>query len=98
GADVVHEKPVDRTDQQLGRHVGEEEVGVPGLEAAVAADVEVPTVPGGDDAEVLAARLGALPGAAGHRGLHLVRGAQPAVAQLQLDGQADRVLYPVPAP
>src|SRR5205085_5117555 len=82
----------------VGRYVGEEQVGVPGPEAAVAADVEVPAVLRRDDAEVLAARLGALPGAAGDRGLDLVRGAQAAVPQFQLDREADRVLHAVPAP
>ena len=78
--------------------VGEEQVGVPGPEAAVAADVQVPALLGGDDAEVLAARLGALAGAAADRRLDLVRGAQPAVAQLELDGEPDRILYAVAAP
>src|SRR5207248_7673187 len=39
GADVVHEEPVDGADQHVGRYVGEEQVGVPRAEAAVAADV-----------------------------------------------------------
>src|SRR5699024_319840 len=59
---------------------------------------EVPALVGGDHTDVLAARLGALPGAAGDAELELVRGTQPAVAQLQLHGQADRVLHPVAAP
>ena len=54
-----------------------------GREPAVAADVEVPALLGGDDAEVLAPGLGALAGAAGHGRLELVRRAQPPVAQLQ---------------
>ena len=82
----------------LGVQIGEEQVGVPGPEAAVAADVEVPAVLGGDDAEVLAPGLGALAGAAGHRRLDLVRCPQSAVAQLECDGEPDRVLHPVAAP
>ena len=74
------------------------QLGVAGPEAAVAADVEIPALLGGDDADVLAAGLGALAGAAGHARLDLVRRAQPPVAQFQRDGQADRVLHAVPAP
>ena len=69
-----------------------------GREAAVAADVEVPAVVGGDHADVLAAGLGALPGAAGDAELDLVRRPQAAVAQLEVDGQPDGVLDAVPAP
>ena len=67
-------------------------------EAAVAADVEVPAVVGRDDADVLAAGLGALARAAGDAQLDLVRGPQPPVAQLQRDGEADGVLHAVAAP
>ena len=77
---------------------GQQQVGVPRPEAAVAADVEVPAVVGGDDADVLAPCLGAFAGAAGHPGLDLVRRADAPVPQLQLDRQRDRVLHPVAAP
>jgi hypothetical protein len=55
------------------------------LHAAVAGDVEVPAALGGDDADVLALRLGALTRAAGHRELDLVRRAQALVAILEID-------------
>ncbi len=64
GADVVHEEPVEVADQRLGVEVAGEQLGVARRRAAVAADVEVPALLGRDDAEVLAARLGALAGAA----------------------------------
>ena len=60
--------------------------------AAVAADVEVVTLLGGDQAEVLALGLGALADAARDGPLQLVRGPEPAVAQLDPDGEPDRVL------
>ena len=66
--------------------------------AAVAGDVQVPAVLGGDHADVLALRLGAFPGAAGHAHLDLVRRAQAPVALLQQDRHPDRVLHAVPAP
>src|ERR1044072_1911773 len=69
-----------------------------GEEAAVAADVEVPPVLGGDHPEVLAPRLRALAGAPGHPGLDLVRRPQPAVTHVQLDRHGARVLHAVPAP
>ena len=69
-----------------------------GLEAAVAAHVEVPAELGRDDPDILAAGLGALSGAAGHPELELVRRAQPAVAQLQVDRHGDGVLHAEPAP
>ncbi len=71
---------------------------MPGPEAAVAADVQVPADLGGDDAEVLGPGLRALAGAAGHPALELVRGAQAPVAELELDRETDRVLHAVPAP
>ena len=60
-----------------------EKLGVPRGEAAVAPDIDVPSVVGGDDPDVLAAGLGALARAPGHAQLDLVRAAQPAVAQLR---------------
>ena len=53
--------------------VGGQQVGVPRLGPAVAADVQVVPLLGGDQAEVLALRLGTLADAAGHRRLDLVR-------------------------
>ena len=82
----------------VGVEVLREQLRVPGREAAVAADVEVPALVGGDDADVLAAGLGALAGAARDAELDLVRRAQPAVAQLERDRQAHRVLHAVAAP
>src|SRR5690606_10051777 len=66
--------------------------------AAVAADVEVPAARGGDDTEVLRLGLRALALTAGDRRLEFVRGAQPAVAQLQVDRHAYGVLDAVAAP
>ena len=57
--------------------VGGEQVGVPRPGAAVAADVEVVALLGGDQAEVLALGLGALADAARDGPLQLVRGAEP---------------------
>ena len=68
------------------------------LHAAVAADVQVPALLGGDHADVLALRLGAFARAAGHGELELVRRAQALVAVLQLDRQAHAVLHAVAAP
>ena len=69
-----------------------------GVRAAVAADVDVPALLGGDEAEVLALRLGALAHAAAHRALELVRRANALVAVLDADGEGGRVLHAVAAP
>ena len=98
GADVVHEVAVDVPDQGLLVQVLGEELGVRRLEAAVAADVEVPALVRGDHADVLAAGLGAFAGAAGDAHLQFVRAAQAAVAQLQRDREGDGVLHPEAAP
>src|SRR5258706_2846552 len=71
---------------------------MPRFHAAVAADVQVPALLRGDDADVLALRLGAFARAAGHRHLQLVRRAQAAVAGLDADRHAHRVLHAVAAP
>src|SRR2546427_10376361 len=63
-----------------------------------AADVKVPALLGGDDAHVLALRLGALARAARDRHLHLVRRADAAVAVLERDRHRHRVLHAVAAP
>ena len=78
--------------------VGRQQVGVPRLGAAVAADVEVVALLGGDQAEVLALGLGAFADAAGDGGLDLVRRADAAIALLDADGEADGVLHAVAAP
>lgn len=57
GADVVHEEPVEVAHQRLGVEVAGEQPGVDRGGAAVAADVEVPALLGGDHAEVLAPGL-----------------------------------------
>src|SRR5581483_12291801 len=98
GADVEHQEPVGEGDQRLVVEVPGEELRVARLHAAVAADVEVPALLRGDDADVLALRLGAFARAARHGHLQLVRGAQAAVAGLQADRHRDRVLHPVAAP
>jgi hypothetical protein len=68
-ADVEHEEPVEVADECLGVEVDRELRGVRRAEAAVAADVEVPALLGGDDAEVLAPGLGTLAGTAAHAAL-----------------------------
>src|SRR5690606_21553056 len=98
GADVEHEHAVDGADQGLVIQVGGEQLGVARTHAAVAADVQVPALLGGDHADVLALRLGALAGAAGDAELDLVRRAQALVAILQGQGHADAVLHAVAAP
>jgi hypothetical protein len=65
-----------------------EQLGVARLHAAVAAHVQVPALFGGDDADVLALRLGAFARAAGDAELDLVRRAQALVAVLERDRQA----------
>ena len=98
GADVVHHVAVDVADERLVVEVAREQLRVRRLEAAVAADVEVPALVGGDHAHVLAAGLGALAGASGDAELELVRRAEAAVAQLELHRHRDRVLHAVAAP
>jgi hypothetical protein len=85
-------------DEGLVVEVGGEQVGVAGVGAAVAADIEVPAGLGGDHPDVFGAGLGALPGAARHGGLDLVGRSQAPVAQFDLDGHAHRVLHAVAAP
>src|SRR5882762_6566597 len=98
GADVEHEKTVDEPDERLVVEVARQQVGVPRLHAAVAAHVQVPALFRGDDAHVLALRLGALARAARNRHLHLVRRADAAVAVLDVDRHRDRILHAVAAP
>src|SRR4051812_22493312 len=71
---------------------------MPGLHPAIAADVEIPALLGGDDADVLALRLGAFARAARHGHLDLVRRAQAAVAVLDVDRHRHGVLHAVAAP
>src|SRR5262249_47403710 len=78
--------------------VGREQLGVARLRAAVAADVKVPALLDGNDAEVLALGLGTFADAAGDRGLQLVRGTQPLVAVLDADREADGILHAESAP
>lgn len=77
GADVVREEAVDHRDERRVVEVLGEQLGVPGREAAVAADVHVPPLLGRDHAHVLAARLGTLARTARDTDLELVRRAQP---------------------
>ena len=68
------------------------------LHAAVAADIKIPAVFGGDNADILALRFGAFTGAAGHREFDFMRGAQALVAVFQLYRQPDAVIDAVAAP
>ncbi len=98
GADVEHQEAVEVPDQRRLVEIGGEELGVLRLHPAVAAEIEIVALLGGDDAEVLTLRLGALARAARHGGLQLVRRAQPLVAVLEPDGEGDRVLHAEAAP
>ena len=98
GADVEAEEAVDVADQRLLVEVRGEQFGMTRRRATVTGDIEVPAVLRGDDADVLAAGLRALAGAAGDTHLELVRTAQAAVAQLQVHGETDRILLAVAAP
>ncbi len=98
GRDVVHQEAIDVLERRLLIDVGRQQVGVPRLGAAVAADVEVVALLRGDQAEVLALGLGALADAAGDGHLDLVRRADALVAVLDANGEADGVLHAVAAP
>ena len=66
--------------------------------AAVAADVEVPAVLGGDHADILALGLGAFTGAAGDGELELVRGTQALVTVFQRQRHRHAVLHAIATP
>src|SRR5699024_2884080 len=70
-ADVEDEEAIDAPLERLVVEVLDEQLGVGGLGAAVAADVEVPPAVGGDHADVLRLGLGALARAAGDADLDL---------------------------
>ncbi len=97
-ADVEHQKAVNQGDQRRIVETRGEQIRMARPHAAVATDVEIPADLGGDDADVLALRLRALSGAAGHGELELVRRPQALVAVLNGDGHADAVKYAVAAP
>src|SRR5882762_6618168 len=98
GADVEHQEAVDVLDEGPVVEVRGEEVRVARFHAAVAAHVQIPALLSGNDAHVLALRLGALARAARDRHLHLVRRADAAVAVLDVDRHRDRILDSVTAP
>src|SRR5690606_6608174 len=98
GAPVEHEEAVDQADQLVLLQTGGDQLGVARLHAAVAADVDVPALGGGDHAHVLALRLGAFARTAGDAELDLVRRAQALVAVLQFDREAHAVIHAVAAP
>ena len=75
-----------------------EQVGVARLGAAVAADVEVPALFRGDDAEVLALGFGAFADASRHGRFDFVRRPDALVAVLDADREAHRILNAVTAP
>ena len=90
---VVHHHAVDVLDGLFVGDVRHEERGVLRRGAVVAADVEIPAVGGGDQADVLALGLGTLAHAARDAHLPLVRSAEALVALLDAVGHADRVLH-----
>src|SRR6185437_605144 len=96
--DVVHQKAIDVLDAGFGVEVGGEQVGMAWLGAAVAAHVEIPALLRGDDAEVLALRLGTFADTAGYRRLDLVRRTNALVTILDADGEADRILHAITTP
>mmetsp|Transcript_3581 Transcript_3581/g.6125 ORF Transcript_3581/g.6125 Transcript_3581/m.6125 type:complete len:655 (+) Transcript_3581:123-2087(+) len=95
---VVHEEAVQVLDGRVLVDGGGEQVPVAGLDAAVAAHVQVVARLGGNEPKVLALRLRALARAAGDRALQLVRRAEALVPVLHADGKAHGVLLPVAAP
>ena len=97
-ADVVHQKPVDVPDGRFFVEIGGQQFGMARLGAAVAADVQVIAVLGGDQADVLGLSLGTFAHAARDGHFDLVRRANPLVAVLDADGESDRVLHAVAAP
>src|SRR5260370_30451094 len=72
-SDVEHQEAVEVSNGGRGIDVRGEKIGMPRLHAAVAANIDVPTLLGGDDSEVLALRLGALAHATADGALELVR-------------------------
>src|SRR5580704_4342948 len=66
--------------------------------AAVAADEQVPSSLGGDEAEVFALGLGAFAGAAAYGALQLVGGANPFVTCFDSNRESGRILNSVPTP
>ncbi|RMS72185.1 hypothetical protein ALP62_05513 [Pseudomonas syringae pv. aceris] len=97
-ADVEHQETVDVTNQGFIIQIGGEQLGVTRTHAAVAAQVKVPAVFGGNHADVLALRFGAFAGAAGYRKLEFVRRAQALVTVLDAQRHGDTVLHAVAAP
>nr|KGD10729.1 putative nitrite reductase (NAD(P)H), large subunit [Burkholderia pseudomallei] len=97
-ADVEHQEAVDVAHERRAVQIGREQLRVARLHPAVAAHVQVPALLGRDHADILALRLRALARAAGHTELQLVRRAQPLVAVLELDREADRIADAVAAP
>src|SRR5262249_30326521 len=85
-------------DRRILVEIRSEQVGMSRTGSAVSTDVEVVSLLGGNQPEVLTLGLGALPYAPGDRPLQLVRCSKSAIAHLDPDGETDRVLHPIPAP
>src|SRR5215213_2652739 len=66
--------------------------------AAVATNVQVVAILGRNQADVLSLGFRTFADATGNGHLDLVRRADPLVAVLHTNREADRILYPVPAP
>ena len=96
--DVVHQEAIDVADGGLFIEIGGQQLGVPRLRAAVAADVEVVALLGGDQADVFALRFGTFADAARDGHLDFVRRANALVAILDANREADRILHAVAAP
>ena len=98
GHDVEHQEAVDVHDGGLLVEVAGQQVGVSWIGAAIPADIEVVAALRGDEAEVLAPRLGTFTHTPGNRRFELVRRPDPPIALLDPNGELDRILYAVPTP
>ena len=96
--DVIRQEAVDVLERRLFVEIARQQIGVPRLRAAVAADVQVVALLGGDQADVLALRLGTFADAAGDGHLDFVRRTDALVAMLDADREADGILHAVAAP
>src|SRR5207245_129912 len=97
-SDVEHQVAVNDADELVVTQIDSEFIGMTRTGATVATQIQVPAPFRGDNAKVLAVHFGTVSGASGNRGLHLVRRAQTAVAQLQMNRHGHRILHAISAP
>ena len=96
--DVVHQEAVDVRDGRFLIEIAGQQIGMPRLGAAVAADVQVVTLLGGDQANVFALGFGTFADAARHGHLDFVRCADALVAIFDANRKTDGILHAVAAP